>query len=187
MLIRHADAHADAAACLAIYGPFADATPASFEERAPAPDEFARRIQRIERTHAFLVAERAGVVVGFTYAGMYRERAAYRWAAESSVYLAEGARGNGLGRTLYEVLFGLLEHQGYRQVLAGVSLPNPASVALHEALGFERVGVHRRIGWKAGAWRDVLWLQRALGPELDEDQEPPSPGPPVRLAAPIEL
>lgn len=187
MLIRHADPHGDAAGCLVVYAPFADASPASFEERAPTLEEFERRIERIGRTHAFLVVEESGVIAGFAYAGPHRERAAYRWATESSVYLAEGFRGRGLGRTIYEVLLGLLEHQGYRRVLAGITVPNQASVALHLALGFERIGVQRRIGWKAGAWRDVMWLERPLGPETEDPEQPPPPGPPVRLAAPIEL
>lgn len=187
MLIRHADPARDAAACLAIYGPFADDTPISFEERAPTPDEFGRRIDRIARTHAYLVAEDQGEVAGFAYAGPHRERPAYRWAAEVSVYLGERHRGQGLARKLYEVLFGLLERQGYRVLLAGVTTTNPTSIRLHEALGFEEVGVYRRIGWKAGSWLDVMWLSLQLGPDTHETEQPPSPGAPVRLSQPIEI
>jgi len=151
MLIRHADAERDAAGCLAIYGPFADSTPISFEERAPTEGEFRQRIERIERTHAYLVAEEQGEIAGFAYAGPHRDRPAYRWAAEVSVYLGERYRGQGLARKLYEALFPLLEQQGYRILLAGVTTTNPTSIRLHEALGFEEVGVYRRIGWKAGS------------------------------------
>ena len=186
MLIRHADA-ADAAGCLAIYGPFADATAVSFEGPAPTLDEFAQRMARIARTHAFLVAEHEGHIAGFAYAGVHRERPAYRWSAEVSVYLGEDHRGQGLGRALYGALFPLLEEQGYRTLLAGVSLPNPASIALHRSLGFEDVGVYRRIGWKAGSWRDVAWLALQLGADTFETEPPPSPGPPVKLAAPITV
>jgi L-amino acid N-acyltransferase YncA len=186
MLIRHADPNLDAAGCLAIYGPFADESAASFEDHAPGLAEFERRIERTNRTHAFLVAEEGGEIAGFAYAGAHRERPAYRWTAEASVYLGERHRGRGLGRALYEPLFALLEEQGYRIALAGIAIPNPASVAMHTAVGFEEVGVYRRIGWKAGGWRDVMWMVRQLGPDTHETETPPSPGAPVRLAHPIE-
>ncbi len=186
MLIRNATA-LDAAGCLDVYAPFADHTEISFEDRAPTLAEFEQRIERINRTHAFLVAEHDDRIAGFAYAGVHRTRLAYRWACEVSVYLGDEHRGKGLGRALYEPLFALLQEQGYRVLLAGISVPNPASVGLHRSLGFEEVGTYRRIGWKAGAWRDVLWLSRQLGPDTNESEPPPSPGPPVRLAAPIEL
>lgn len=186
MVIRHANLD-DAAGCLAVYGPFARDTAASFEESAPSLAQFRQRIVRISRSHAFMVADDSGQVAGFAYAGPHRERPAYRWAAEVSVYLDERHRGQGLGRALYETLFPLLERQGYRTLLAGVTLPNPASVALHRSLGFTEVGVYRGIGWKLGAWHDVVWLARPLGPEQTPGERPHSPGPPVRLAAPVEL
>jgi phosphinothricin acetyltransferase len=187
MLIRHADPLAHAAGCLAIYGPFADQTASSFEEQAPALPEFQQRIERINRTHAFLVAVDDGEIAGFAYAGTHRERPAYRWSAEVSVYLGERHRGQGLGRALYEPLLALLAEQGYRMILAGITLPNEASLGLHRALGFDEVGVYRRIGWKAGAWRDVIWLALQLGPDTHETNAPPSPGAPARLAQPIEI
>ncbi len=187
MLIRHADPTADVAGCLAIYGPFAADTATSFEEAAPTLAEFAHRIERVGRTHAFLVAEEDGEIAGFAYAGVHRERPAYRWSTEVSVYLSERHRGRGLGRALYEPLFALLEEQGYRMMLGGITIPNPASVALHKSLGFEEVGVYRRIGWKAGGWRDVMWLARQLGSDTHESETPPSPGAPVKLARPIEF
>jgi phosphinothricin acetyltransferase len=186
MLIRHANP-TDAAGCLAVYGPFADHTAVSFEHEAPSLEEYAQRITRLSRTHSFLIAEHSGTIAGFAYAGVHRERQAYRWTCEVSVYLAPDFHGRGLGRALYEVLFPLLEQQGYRLLLAGVSVPNPASVALHKALGFDEVGVYRRIGWKAGDWRDVMWLARQLGDDTHETSLPPAPGPPVRLTEPVEL
>ena len=186
MLIRHADRD-DAAGCLEVYAPFADASAASFEDHAPSLPEFQHRIERITRTHCFLVAADGDRIAGFAYAGVHRERPAYRWSSEVSVYLGERYRGQGLGRALYEPLFALLEQQGYRTLLAGITMPNPASTALHTRLGFEEIGVYRRIGWKAGAWRDVLWMALQLGPDTFEAAAPPSPGPPVRLATPIEL
>lgn len=186
MLIRHARAE-DAPGCLAIYAPFADDTAVSFEGPAPTLVEFRQRMERIARTHAFLVADDGGEVAGFAYAGVHRQRAAYRWAAEVSVYLDEAHRGRGLGRALYEPLFALLQEQGYRTLLAGVSVPNRPSIALHTSLGFEPVGVYRRIGWKAGAWRDVAWLALQLGEDTFETEVPPPPGPPAKLSEPIEV
>jgi L-amino acid N-acyltransferase YncA len=186
MLIRHA-APEDAAGCLSVYAPFANETAVSFEHEAPSVAEYEQRITRVNRTHAFLVADEGGTVAGFTYAGVHRERMSYRWTCEVSVYLGAAFRGRGLGRALYEALFALLERQGYRMLLAGITMPNPESVGLHKSLGFDEVGVYSRIGWKAGDWRDVMWLARQLGPETHEREMPPPPGPPVRLLQPIEL
>lgn len=186
MRIRHADPD-DAAGCLAVYAPFADGTAVSFEHEAPSLEEYRQRITRIGRTHAFLVAEDGSHIAGFAYAGVHRERMSYRWTCEVSVYLGAEYQGRGLGRALYDALFPLLLQQGYRMLLAGITAPNPASVALHRKLGFEEVGVYRRIGWKAGDWRDVIWLARQLGPDTHETELPPPPGPPVRLQRPVEL
>jgi phosphinothricin acetyltransferase len=179
MVIRHAEAARDAAACAAIYAPFVRDSAASFEERAPTPDEFARRMERVSERYPWLVAEDDGTVAGFAYACEHRERAAYRWAAEVAVYIGDGYRRRGAGRALYGALLALLERQGIHVACAGITLPNDPSVGLHEALGFEPIGVYRRIGWKAGAWRDVGWWQLEL---LEPSHDPPDePGPPARL------
>jgi phosphinothricin acetyltransferase len=102
-------------------------------------------------------------VLGYAYAGPYKARAAYRWSCEVSVYLDPVFHGRGGGRALYEALFARLAARGYRMLVAGLAVPNDASVALHRAVGFEPIGTYRRIGWKHGAWRDVLWMQRPLG------------------------
>lgn len=164
LTIRDADPDRDATACAAIYAPHVDGSAVSFEERAPDAAELAARIGRYGRSHAWLVAESGGEVVGYAYATAFNERPAYRWSASVSVYIAEGARGQGIGRALYETLFERLRERGFRMACAGVTLPNEASVGLHEALGFERIGVNREIGWKEGAWRDVGWFQLELVP-----------------------
>jgi phosphinothricin acetyltransferase len=175
--IRSADPDLDAAACAAIYAPNVEASPTSFEAEAPSPEEMAARIARIGATHPWLIAEREGETVGFAYACEHRSRAAYRWAVDVSVYVGEANRGRGLGRGLYEELFERLRAQRFRVACAGVTLPNEASVALHEGLGFVAVGVYRRIGWKAGAWRDVGWWQLDLAPDAaDPPEEPLPPG-----------
>jgi phosphinothricin acetyltransferase len=178
MLVRHAQPALDAAACAAVYEPFVTDSAISFEEVAPSTEEFAARIERLSRTHPWLVAELGGDVVGFAYGAPHRERAAYRWAADVSVYVAATAHRRGIGRKLYETLFALLGAQGIRILCAGVTLPNEASVALHEVLGFQRVGVYRQIGFKQGFWRDVGWWQLQL---LPADTSPCEPGAPPRL------
>jgi phosphinothricin acetyltransferase len=187
MQVRHAVAERDAAACLEIYSRFVDDSPVSFEEQSPSLSEFSQRIERLTRTHAFLVADDGGRVAGYAYAGPHRDRPAYRWATEATVYIAPASHRRGIGGALYGTLFELLEGQGYRSVLAGITVPNDGSVGLHRACGFEDVGIYRRIGWKAGAWRDVLWMAKQLGADTFEPDPPASPGPPVHLARPIEF
>jgi phosphinothricin acetyltransferase len=171
MQIRAADPTRDAAPCAAIYAPFVTDSAASFEEVAPDAAEFARRIERLQATHAYLVATDEQGVAGFAYGGPHRERAAYRWTTEVSVYIHERARQQGIGQALYDQLLPKLAERNYCLALAGVTLPNEPSVRLHEKCGFSPVGVYRAIGWKAGAWRDVGWWQRSLrttqGPPAD--------------------
>ena len=176
--IRSADPERDAAACAAIYAPHVEAAPISFEEIAPDAAEMAARIERIRATHPWLVAERGGEVVGYAYACPHRQRTAYRWSVDASVYVATGQAGQGVGHDLYTELCERLRRQRFRMACAGITLPNPASIALHESLGFVQVGTMRQIGFKAGAWRDVGWWQLELAPAGAEP--PPEPLPPER-------
>jgi L-amino acid N-acyltransferase YncA len=174
--IRDADPAADAAACARIYAPYVEASPISFEEEAPDAAELQRRIGSYAATHAWLVAELDGAVAGYAYACAFNERPVYRWSAGVSVYVAEDQRGQGLGRALYTELFERLRRRGFRMACAGITLPNEASVGLHESLGFEPVGVFREIGWKQGRWHDVGWWQLELAPA--GQGPPPEPAPP---------
>lgn len=162
LTIRDADPERDAAACAAIYASSVEGSVISFELQAPGPEEIAARMRRYQRTHPWLVAERGGEVVGYAYACEFNPRPAYRWSASVSVYVAAAERGQGRGRALYEELFERLRRQGLRMACAGITLPNPASVALHERLGFAPLGVLREIGWKDGSWLDVGWWQLEL-------------------------
>ena len=171
--IRDAAPASDGAACAAIYAPHVEGSSVSFEEQAPDAVEMSRRIERYGGSHAWLVAERGGEVVGYAYATAFNERPAYRWSTYVSVYVADEARGAGVGRALYEALFTRLRERGFRMACAGVTLPNEASVSLHVGLGFELVGVNREIGWKQGAWRDVGWYQLELSPA--PNGPPPEP------------
>jgi phosphinothricin acetyltransferase len=162
MLVRDATEPGDAAACAAIYAPYVRDTAITFEWDPPSADEMARRIEEARRTHAWLVAEADGHVIGYAYGRPFKERAAYRWSCEVSVYVERGRHRTGAGRALYEELFTRLSARGYATACAGMTLPNDASVGLHKALGFEPVGTYRRIGWKNNAWHDVAWAQRPL-------------------------
>ena len=133
------------------------------------------RIAAHRETHPWLVAEDGGDVIGYAYASPFRSRHAYQWSVETSVYIATDAQRRGAGRTLYTALFDILRAQGYRQALAGITLPNPASVGLHEAMGFSRVGVYRAVGWKLGMWHDVGWWQRDLAGGASPDGAPGAP------------
>jgi phosphinothricin acetyltransferase len=169
-VVRGATAQ-DAAACAAIYEPYVTGTAITFEYVPPTEADMAARIAAAQRTHAWLVLEDGGRVVGYAYGGPYKERAAYRWSCEVSVYLEMGRRRGGGGRALYEALLARLTELGFRTAVAGMTLPNEASVGLHRALGFEPIGTYRRIGWKLGAWHDVAWVQRSIG----SDDAPPLP------------
>jgi phosphinothricin acetyltransferase len=161
---------ADARAVRDIYAPYVE-TPITFETAPPAVADLRERIEGAER-YPWLVCETEGEVVGYAAAGRIREQGAYRWAVESSVYVAEGAHGRGVGRALYEALLSVLRLQGYLDVHALVTLPNPASVALHESVGFERVATFASMGYKNGAWHDVSWWRHALRERPGEPEEP---------------
>ena len=174
-MIRHADPERDAAACAAIYAPYVTDGVASFELTPPSREEMAARIASASRTHAWLIAERDGEPAGYAYATPHHARAAYRWAADVAVYVDSARRRSGVGRELYGALLALLERQRIHVACAGVTLPNDASVGLHEAFGFEPVGVYRRVGYKHGGWHDVGWWQLRLRPPAAEPEEPLGP------------
>lgn len=175
MTIRSAQPDRDAAACAAIYAPSVESTPISFELEPPDAAEFGRRIERYSATHQFLVAEEGGEVVGYAYACRWAERPAYDWAVEVSVYVDSGHKGEGVGRALYAELLERLRAQGFRAAIAGITLPNPASVALHERMGFEPIGALRQVGWKVGGWHDVGYWQLLLRPDAADPPAPPLP------------
>lgn len=152
----------DAPAIQAIYAPIVEKTPTSFEDTPPDTAEMARRVAAAQKAHLYLVAERDGEVIGYAYGGRFRERAAYLYSVGVSIYVAETARRQGVGRALYGELLPGLKALGYHTAIAGVTLPNPASVRLHESVGFEPMGVYRECGWKFGAWHDVGQWQRLL-------------------------
>ncbi len=168
---------ADAADFAAIYAPIVRDTAISFETDPPTAEVMEGRVRKLLQTHPWLAAERDGRVIGYCHAGPHRERAAYRWSVDVTPYVHADARGQGVGRALYLALIAILRLQGFRSAFAGIALPNPGSVGLHEALGFELLGVYRDVGFKHGRWRDVGWWRLSLS-----DGEGP-PGEPVPFEA----
>lgn len=169
--VRDATVH-DADACAAIYAPYVIDTAITFETAPPAPAEMEARMGTALRTHGWVVWEDDGHVLGYAYGGPFKSRDAYRWSCEVSVYLESGRRRSGAGRALYDALFARLAARGFRTAVAGMTLPNDASVALHRAMNFEPVGTYRRIGWKHGRWHDVAWAQRTLATGEDPPADP---------------
>jgi len=171
--IRSATA-ADAASILAIYAPIVRETIISFETEVPTVAEIAHRIDTTLKTYPFLVAELRGALVGYAYASEHRARSAYRWSVDVTVYVAGQARRSGVGRALYGRLLPMLAQRRFHAAFAGITLPNPASVGLHEAVGFVPVGIYRGVGYKNGAWHDTGWWQRSL---RERGANPPPPAP----------
>ena len=172
VVVRVADPDRDADVIAAIYRPAVKDGIASFEAVAPDADEIARRIRTtLLRTPWFVAtdADAGDEPIGYAYAGPHAERAGYRWSVNISAYVRQDWQGRGVGRALYDTLIPILRRQRFVNVYAGIALPNPASVALHEGIGMRRIGVYERVGWKAGAWLDVAWF----GMRITEPTEPP--------------
>ena len=167
----------DGAAIAAIYAPVVETSATSFEFDPPTAAEMAGRVGTTLERYPWLVCERDGEVIGYAYATRHRDRAAYQWSAETSVYIRPDAHRTGVGRALYGALLPMMAAQGLRNAFAGATLPNPGSVALHEAVGFRLVGVFRNIGYKLGAWHDVGWWQLALRPDAADAPAPITPFP----------
>lgn len=176
MRVRLADPATDAQRVAAIYRPAVEGNFISFEETPPTADEMAERMRKVLARLPWLVAEvEAGEVVGYAYASPHRERAAYRWSVDISVYVDPAWHRRGVGRLLYDELLERLRGQGFVNVYAGVTLPNPASVALHEGIGMRRIGVYERVGYKLGEWRDVAWFGLRLAEPASDPPEEPRP------------
>jgi L-amino acid N-acyltransferase YncA len=152
----------DAPALLDIYRPFVEASAVSFETVAPTAAEFAARIAHALKAWQWLVAERSGQCIGYAYGSLHRERPAYRWSVEVSVYVHAGFLRQGVGRALYAPLLSDLAAKGFCNAYAGITLPNAGSEALHRQAGFEPIGVFKAVGHKFGQWHDVAWFHKRL-------------------------
>jgi L-amino acid N-acyltransferase YncA len=162
----------DAAGILAIYAPYCDSTCVSFEVVSPTIGEMRERISNITAGYPWLVGEIDGQIAGYVYASRHREPAAYRWAVDVAAYVAPAQHRRGLGQILYDTLFSILREQGFYTAIAGITLPNPASVGLHERMGFSEVGVFHRIGYKCDRWLNVGWWELDLQPERHGPPDP---------------
>ena len=152
----------DAEAIQRIYAPSILETVVSFEETVPSVAEMADRIESTMRTFPFLVLEEDDRLLGYAYASAHRTRASYRWSVDVSAYVDQSARRRGIGRALYTELIAILIQQRFHMAFAGITLPNAASVALHEAVGFVYFATYKEVGYKFGRWHDVGWWQRPL-------------------------
>ena len=184
LCIRLASAD-DADGIRVVYAPFID-TPVTFEEEVPSCEAYRERIVRICEKYPCLVAEEDGRIVGFAYAHELRERIAFQWNAELSVYLAPAAQGRGAGSCLYAALLELLRLTGIKAVYGVVTSPNPASERLHRAFGFALMGVQPHAGFTCGAWHNVAWYVREIAP-FEDAPAPPAPFPTYASAHPDQV
>jgi len=173
--IRPAEAR-DAGEIAAIYAPHVEQGVVSFETEVPGPDTIRARMDASGGLYPWIVAT-SGVdegegILGYAYAARFREREAYRFVVETTIYMAPGSQRQGVGRLLYGALVDTLRAQGFVHAIGAITLPNDRSIKLHEAVGFRRQGVYREVGYKHGRWIDVGRWQRDLAPRADKPQEP---------------
>ncbi|HEX7906446.1 MAG TPA: arsinothricin resistance N-acetyltransferase ArsN1 family B [Chitinophagaceae bacterium] len=170
-MIRLATA-ADAKAILAIYAPYISNTSFTFETEVPTVSPFADRIETYLQSWPWLVYEIDGIVVGYAYATRHRERTAYQWSVECSVYIHDDYLRKGIAHQLYEKLFQLLKIQGFTTVYAVINLPNDRSVAFHESMDFTYFATYEKVGFKLGKWKNVGWWQLRLNDFLADPADP---------------
>ncbi len=167
--IRMAE-ESDAKALLAIYAPYVEKTAVTFEYEVPTVLEFKNRIASTLKRYPYLAAIRAGHILGYAYASAFKERAAYDWAVETSIYVSEGARRTGAGSLLYEALEDYLKRQNVINVNACIAYPNPGSIAFHEKYGYRTVGHFTKCGYKLGQWWDMVWMEKMLVPHPEQPE-----------------
>ncbi len=161
----------DAAALVAIYAPYVENTPITFEYTVPTVEEFAERIRHTLARYPYLIAEKGGVPVGYAYASAFKGRAAYDWSVETSIYVSQEVRSSGVGSLLYEKLEEYLTAQHICNVCACITYPNPPSIAFHEKHGYETAAHFHASGYKQGKWHDMIWMEKTLCPHTT----PPAP------------
>lgn len=162
----------DAQGILNIYTPYIEDTSFTFETEVPSVEEFAERIKTYLINWPWIVCEMDGIITGYAYATRHRERTAYQWCVESSIYIHDNFQRAGIARTLYTALFDILKLQGFRNVYAVINLPNEKSVAFHETLGFNYFATYENIGYKSGKWKSVGWWKLSINEYGDEPSTP---------------
>lgn len=160
----------DALAVAKIYEPYCLHSPSTFEIVPPDHEEIGLRIARVLKHYPWLVYEEEGEMLGYAYAAGHKERPAYRFSADVSIYLKDGFQKKGIGTALYTVLIDLVKRQGFYNAYAGITLPNDASVGLHRRMGFEPIAIYRRVGFKLGRWHDTQWWHLRLNEPADDGE-----------------
>lgn len=171
MLIRLANVN-DAGQILDIYTPYVKNTTISFEWAVPSGNEMENRIMHLLENNPWIVLEENGVISGYAYASKHRERSAYRWSVDVSIYVRQDCHGRGIGKALYTSLFSLLRYQGYYNAYAGICLPNDRSIGIHEYFGFKKIAQYDGVGYKLGGWHDVGWWGLSLKEHSSQPKEP---------------
>ncbi|GBF32375.1 phosphinothricin N-acetyltransferase [Desulfocucumis palustris] len=171
MLIRLAAIN-DAEQILGIYSPYVENTAISFEISSPSLEEMEKRIQRLSTNYPWIVFEDGNQILGYAYASAHHERAAYRWAVDVSIYVKQNSRGGGIGKALYSSLLSILRLQGYYNAYAIITMPNDASVGIHEYFGFRKAAQFSNVGYKFGKWHDVGWWELFLEQHDANPEEP---------------
>ena len=162
----------DAAPILEIYSPYIINTSFTFETEVPSIEIFAQRINSYLENWPWLVYEIDGTIAGYAYGTRHRERVAYQWCVETSVYIHDNFQKTGIGTALYEAMFKILQHQGFRNAYAGINLPNDKSVTFHEKCGFKWFAEYRNVGYKLGQWKTVGWWIKQLNEYTTEPAAP---------------
>ena len=163
---------ADAAGMLAVYKPYVETTSVTFEYEVPSLEEYTGRVHAVIPGYPWLVCECEGKIIGYVYGHKHRDRTAYQWSPESTIYLAQEFHGKGIARVLYEAVFAILRLQGFINVYAGVLSTNAGSNKLHRATGFKEIGLFKDIGYKLGEWHSNIWYELAIGEHVLEPAEP---------------
>lgn len=171
----------DASALLEIYAPYVRDTAITFEYDVPTVEEFADRIRHTLEKYPYLIAEKNGRILGYTYASAFKNRAAYAWSVETSIYVRQGEQGKGIGRALYIALEEQLRRQHVCNLCACIAYPNPESISFHESFGYELTAHFHRSGFKQDAWQDMVWMERELCPHT----VPPQPFVPFSQLPPM--
>lgn len=153
---------ADAEELLSIYAPYVKNTTITFECDVPTAEQFADRIASIQKIYPYLVCRENGRIVGYAYASKHRERIAYRWSFDTSIYILPEYHGKGIGKALYTALLELCKEQGFRNAYAIITYPNDKSIRLHEKFGFRLVGKCTSVGYKFDSWLDVVYMELVL-------------------------
>lgn len=162
----------DSRGMLDIYSPYILNTSITFETEVPSVENFEERISSYLQNWPWLVLETNGKIAGYAYASHYRERVAYQWSVECSVYVGDNFLRSGVASALYESLFEILKRQGFRNVYAVINLPNDRSVAFHEKCGFRHFATYEQVGYKLGQWKNVGWWRLILN-EFGHEPAPP--------------